>query len=65
MTQVTREFFKGLCKAIVLGARRGIHKMLYQHFQVMKTIRGGNPNVEPVSFGIDRVLEDFTSLIKK
>ena len=31
----------------------------------MKSIWGGSPNVEPVSFGIDSILEDFASLIKE
>ena len=38
--------------------------MLYRHFQVMKSIWGGSPNVEPVALGIDRMLENFTSLMK-
>ena len=39
--------------------------MLNRHFQIMKSIRGGSPNVEAVPFGIDSILEDFASLIKK
>ena len=33
--------------------------MVYQHFEVMKSVWGGSPNVEPVSSGIDSILEDF------
>ena len=32
--------------------------MLCQHFEVMKSIWGGRPNVEPVPFGIDSILDD-------
>ena len=39
--------------------------MLYRHFQVMKSISGGIPNMEPVPFGIDNILDDFASLIKE
>ena len=59
------KFFKGLPKAIVLGTRSGSHKMLYRHFQVMKSIWGGSPNVDPVDLGYDSILEDFDSLIKE
>ena len=64
MAQVTIEFFKGLSKVIGLGTRSGSHKILYRHFQVMKSIWGGSPSVEPVALGIDRMLENFTSLMK-
>ena len=39
--------------------------MLYRHFQVMKSIWGGGPNVEPIDLGYDSILEDFDSLIKE
>ena len=39
-------------KAIVSGTRSGSHRMVYRHFEVMKSIWGGSPNVEPVPFGI-------------
>ena len=55
----------GLSKAIVLGTRSGSHKLLYQHFEVLKSIWGSSPNVEPVPFGIDSILEDFVSLTKE
>ena len=45
-------------KAIVSDTRNGSHKMLYQHIQVMKSIWGGSPNVEPVAFGIDSILDE-------
>ena len=45
--------------------RSGSHKMLYRHFQVMKSIWGGSPNVDPVDLGYDSILEDFDSLIKE
>ena len=64
MTQVTKEFFKGLSKAVVSGTRSGSHKMLYQHFQVMKSVWGESRNVEPVAFGIDSIVGNFASLIK-
>ena len=38
--------------------------MVFQHFEVMKSIWGGRTNVEAVSFDIDSILEDFASLIK-
>ena len=38
--------------------RQGFSKVVYQHFEVMISISGGNPNVEPVPFGIDSVLEN-------
>ena len=47
-----------LSKAIVSGTRRGSHKMLYRHFQVMKSIWGGSPNVDFASL-------NFASLIKE
>ena len=40
LTQVSIEFFKALSKAIVSGTGSGSHKMLYQHFEIMKSIRG-------------------------
>ena len=40
------------------GTRSGSHKMLCQHFEVMKSIWGGRPNVEPVPFGIYSILDD-------
>ena len=52
---------QGLSTALVSGKRSGSHKMVYQNFEVMKTILGGSPNVEPVSFGINK---DYASLIK-
>ena len=55
----------GLSKAIVSGTRSGSHKMLYPHFQVMKSAWGGSPNVDPVDLGYDNILEDFDSLIKE
>ena len=55
----------GLSKAIVSGTRSGSHKMLYPHFQVMKSTWGGSPNVDPVDLGYDNILEDFDSLIKE
>ena len=39
--------------------------MLYQHFQVMKSIWRGSPNVEPVDLGYDSILEYFDSLTKE
>ena len=39
--------------------------MVYRHFEFMISVWGGIPNVEPVSFGIDSILEDFVSLIKE
>ena len=39
--------------------------MLYRHFEIMKSISGGIPHVETVSFGIDSKLDDFASLIKE
>ena len=39
--------------------------MLYRHFQVVKSIRGGSPNMEPIAFGIDSMLEDFALLTKE
>ena len=62
MTQVIIELFRGLPKAIVLGTRSGGQKILYQHFQVIKPVWGGSPNMEPVAFGIDSILEDLASL---
>ena len=61
MTQVITEFFKGLPKAIVLGTRSGGQKISYRHFQVIKPIWGGSPNVESVAFGIDSIIEDLAS----
>ena len=39
--------------------------MLYRYFEVMGSIWGGSPNVEPVPLGIDSILEDFALLIKE
>ena len=40
--------------------------MLYRHFQVMKSVWGGSPNVAPVAFDIDSILDDiFVSLLKE
>ena len=64
LAQDTIEFFR-LSKAILSGTRSVSHKMLCQHFEVMKSIWGGSPNVEPVPFGIDSILEGFASLIKE
>ena len=36
----------------------GVTKIAYQHFEVMKSIWGGPPNMEPVPFGIDSMLDD-------
>ena len=55
----------GLSKAVVSGTRSGSHIMLYRHFQVMKSTRGGSPNVDPADLGYDSILEDFDSLIKE
>ena len=40
------------------GTRSGSRRMLYRHFEVKKSIWGRSPNVEPVSFSIDCILED-------
>ena len=56
---------EGLSTAFVSGARRENHKMAFQHFEVTESIWGGSPNVEPVCFGIDSILEDFALLIKQ
>ena len=39
--------------------------MVHRHFEVMKSISVGSPNVQPLTFGIDTILEDFASLIKE
>ena len=57
---------QGLSTAFLSGTRSGSHKMVYRHFEVMKLIWGGSPNVEPVSFGIGNILKDLiASLTKK
>ena len=56
---------EGLSTAFVLGARSGNHKTAFQHFEVTESIWGGSPNLEPVCFGIDSILEDFALLIKQ
>ena len=38
--------------------------MVYRYFEVMKSVWRGSLNVEPVSFGIASILEDFASLIQ-
>ena len=48
-------FRQGFCKGIVLN---GNHKIVYQHFEVIKSIWGGTPNVEAVPLGIDSIIED-------
>ena len=63
--QKVKIFWQGLSTAFVSGTRSRSHKIVYQHFEVMKLIWGASPNVEPVSFGIDSILEDFASLIKE
>ena len=65
------EFFKtkilqqGLSTAFVSDTRRGSHKMLYLHFEVMKSVRGRSLDVEPLLFGTDSIVEDFALLIKE
>ena len=49
---------QGFSKATVSGTRSGSHRTLYRHFEVMKSIWRGSPNVEPVPFSIDCILED-------
>ena len=39
--------------------------MLHRHFQVMKSIWGDSPNVEPFSFGIDSIFRGFCFTNKK
>ena len=55
---------QGLSTAAVSGTKSESHKMLYRHFEVIKLIWGGSPNVEPVSLGIGSILEDFASQIQ-
>ena len=45
-------------KTIALGTKNGSHKMVYRHFEVMKSIWGGSSNVEPAPLRIDSKLED-------
>ena len=45
-------------KTIALGTKNGSHKMVYRHFEVMKSIRGGSSNVESAPLRIDSKLED-------
>ena len=54
-----------MSKAIVLSTRNESHKMIYRHFEVMKSLWDDSPNVEPVLFAIDSILENFASLIKE
>ena len=63
--QKVKIFRQGLSTGFVSGTRSRSHKIVYRHSEVMKLIWGASPNVEPVYFGIDSILEDFASLTKE
>ena len=50
--------WQAFSELIVSGTRSASHKIVYQYFEIMKSIWRSSPNVEPVLFCTDSILED-------
>ena len=51
--QKVKETRQSFSKAVVTGSRSGSGKLVYEHYETLKLIWGGSPNIEPLSCGID------------
>ena len=51
--QKVKETRQSFSKAVITGSRSGSGKLVCEHYETLKLIWGGSPNIEPLSCGID------------
>ena len=57
-----KDLRQGFSKANVNGTRSGSGKFVYEHYDRLKQIWGGNPNTEPLTCGIDTSSVNMTQI---
>ena len=55
----SNEICQGFLKAVISGTRSGSGKIIYEHFEKLKQIWGGLPNIEYVPNGVDSDFVNF------
>eukprot|EP00794_Sanderia_malayensis_P018466 gene18466-20318_t len=60
--QKVKETLQSFSKAVISRSRSGSGKLVYKHYETLKSIWGGSPNIEPLSCGIDSAdIQDTTA----